>query len=212
MKKQHGTAITAIGFDLGGVVITGNQPRLYRFLAATLGCDTYALATAVAHYKPQLESGTIELDEFWGLLSSSLHVAKPAQELQEELWTHGFLEQTVVRQEVLDLVERLRQNGYKIGMFTNISHQFDLVDQKRGVFEHFDVVLKSYEVGFVKPQKEAFEALAEALETPMSEIVFIDDIGMNIDGAVAAGMQGIQYGDLEQVTAALQALGVKTDA
>lgn len=212
MSQHHNPKvhIKAVGFDLGGVVLTSNQPHLYRYLAGQLGVDIYALAAAIDHHRAAFEAGSIEPQVFWERVCAELHVALPSEDITSELWTHGFLEQTVVRPEVLKLADNLVASGYKVGMFTNISHPVDLLDEGRGIFEHFPVVLKSYQLGLVKPQPEAFELLAQKLEVATSELVFIDDIGVNIDGANAAGATGIQYGDFEQVVRQLNELGVAT--
>ena len=203
--------ITAIGFDLGGVMITSNQAELYEYIAGVLGTDTVALATAIDNHRDDLEGGRIGIIKFWNRICKELGVKSPYPKLLKGLWTHGFLKQTKKRPELIELVERLKANGYKVGMFTNISRPVDRLDRGRCIFDHFEVVLKSYKIGEVKPRPGAYQALATALATPVDQLVFIDDLPSNVQGANAAGVHGIQFTSSDRLIADLQALGIKTD-
>ena len=57
----------------------------------------------------------------------------------------------------------------------------------------FDVVVLSGLVGVRKPDREAYELVAQRLGVPPARCVFVDDVRSNVLGAVAAGMTGVHH-------------------
>lgn len=57
-----------------------------------------------------------------------------------------------------------------------------------GIYELFDGIYLSNEMGMVKPDAEAFEYVVERLEVSADQILFLDDNQINVDGARAAGL------------------------
>jgi putative hydrolase of the HAD superfamily len=72
----------------------------------------------------------------------------------------------------------------------------------------FDVVFLSYEMGLVKPDREVFEHVVDALGTPAERIVFLDDNAINVDQAAAVGFAARQARGVQDARAALADLGV----
>lgn len=56
-----------------------------------------------------------------------------------------------------------------------------------------DKVLLSGEIGAEKPETEAFQAAADAIDLPMRDCVLVDDSILNVRGAVEAGLVGVYY-------------------
>ena len=71
----------------------------------------------------------------------------------------------------------------------------------------FDRVFTSYELGYRKPEKQAFEQIARALDVPLGSIMFFDDLLENIEGAKSAGMQAVHVRSADDVRNALRAIG-----
>jgi HAD superfamily hydrolase (TIGR01509 family) len=110
---------------------------------------------------------------------------------------------------VLDYVKELRRN-YKTAMLSNIPG-----DSLRRRFEpgelesHFDAIVASGDIGYAKPERQAYQHAASQLGVEPKECVFIDDREGYVDAARELGMQGIVYknlkqtrGELEQILAA----------
>ena len=107
---------------------------------------------------------------------------------------------------VIDLILELRKN-YKTALLSNIGkdslkHRFS--DQE--LLQLFDAVVASGEVGFAKPEPEAYEIVCERLGVRLDESVFIDDREVYCEGARALGMQAIRYEDFDQMKAELDKL------
>lgn len=97
-----------------------------------------------------------------------------------------------VDSDMLTLATTLKERGYKIGILSNIGGMGEeLMRKKRlGVF---DVVLTSGDIGVSKPDKRAFEILAEKLNVELDEMVFIDDSASYIEPMQSYGIRGILY-------------------
>ena len=52
----------------------------------------------------------------------------------------------------------------------------------------FDELFVSFEMGRVKPDREAFEWVVERLDVEPHEILFLDDNAINVEGARAVGI------------------------
>ena len=61
-------------------------------------------------------------------------------------------------------------------------------------------------MGLRKPEPPAFEAIASEIGVPLERILFFDDTRVNVEGALAIGMQAVlvrSIADVEQAVAAL---------
>ncbi len=58
-----------------------------------------------------------------------------------------------------------------------------------GIYELFDGLYLSHEMGRVKPDRNAFDHVVRELNCPRDRILFLDDNQINVDGARAAGLE-----------------------
>ncbi len=97
-----------------------------------------------------------------------------------------------VDEKVLGLAEKLKAQGYKIGILSNIGGMGEELMRKKRL-GMFDVVLTSGDIGVSKPDKRAFDMLAEKLGVELDEMVFIDDAHSYIEPMQSYGIRGILY-------------------
>ncbi len=97
-----------------------------------------------------------------------------------------------VDEKVLGLAEKLKAQGYKIGILSNIGGMGEELMRKKRL-GMFDVVLTSGDIGVSKPDKRAFDMLAEKLGVELDEMVFIDDAHSYIEPMQSHGIRGILY-------------------
>jgi len=107
---------------------------------------------------------------------------------------------------LLDYIESLRVE-YKVGLLSNIGRGgmdvfFDANERKK----FFDATVLSGEIGIIKPDPRAFEAMAAKLGVSPSECVMIDDRAENCDGARTAGMRAVRYDSNQQIMRELDTL------
>ncbi len=95
--------------------------------------------------------------------------------------------------ELVQFLGQLR-NNYKVHMLTDQIQLDNGARKWKHEFErHFHTIFRSYEQGFRKPFKEAYENLLNTLDTSADEVVFIDDSQANITTATEMGIHGILY-------------------
>lgn len=110
--------------------------------------------------------------------------------------------------QILGLVDHLREQGYKVGLLSNLSAGWAEAFYAAKVDTHFDTVHLSGETGIAKPDPRAFTGLADALGVATSELVFIDDRAESMIGIESLGITPILYENYEQLISQLAKLDV----
>lgn len=96
--------------------------------------------------------------------------------------------------ELLEYIKTLK-GKYKLAMLSNVSSVQSLNSrfddgELSGIF---DVIVPSGQIGYAKPEAQAYEITAEKLETPLDQCLMIDDREDYCLGAIGVGMKAIQY-------------------
>jgi len=112
----------------------------------------------------------------------------------------------VKNHELLAYIAELRKT-HKTGLLSNISigglsARFEPGELDR----YFDAVVVSGEIGYAKPEAEAYETVADRLGVRLDECIFIDDREDYCTGAKTVGMQAILYTSFSQIKSALDTL------
>jgi len=92
--------------------------------------------------------------------------------------------------ETIIAIRKLKKSGIKIGILSNalpLLHdtKINLVPKK--------YAFTSYELGLLKPDTKIYQTLADKLQTPYEQILFIDDKEKNITAARKLGINGIIF-------------------
>lgn len=88
---------------------------------------------------------------------------------------------------------------YKIGMLSNIGKRSlgnRFSDDE--LTQYFDAVVASGDIGYAKPELEAYRIAVERLGVEPEEAIFIDDRAVFCAAAEQAGLQAIEYTDFAQ--------------
>lgn len=88
---------------------------------------------------------------------------------------------------------------YKIGFLSNAGRNW-----LAGMFGPeqvalLDAVVLSHEIGYVKPDAQAYEITADKLGVRLDECVMVDDREWYCEGARAVGMRAVQYRSVRQL-------------
>lgn len=109
-----------------------------------------------------------------------------------------------LRQGLVDYVQQLRDEGYRIGLITNNIIEFrEHWRAMLPVDALFEVIVDSCEVGLRKPNPAIFEHALKAMGVSASESIFLDDHIANVNAAAALGMATIHVTADEQRTISL---------
>ena len=186
--------IRTIIFDLGGVIITLDQPQaIRRFKALGLAdADQRLDAYTQGGIFGDLERGTITAEDFRRELSLLV-----GRELTYDECRHAWLGYCrELPQRNLDVLVRLRQEGYRLLLLSNTNpYMMSWVmspdfDGRGHSLEHYlGACYCSYQMGVMKPDPTIFSRVLEAEQIDPSETLFVDDGPRNI---AAAGQLGIR--------------------
>jgi len=149
-----------------------------------------------------MDSGKINLQEFLNSLSTL------SGQSYEEIVAE-FESVSRIDFELVEFIKTLK-NKYKTGLLSNAPSKYirDIISQNK-LEPYFDEIVISSEVGHTKPSKEIFEIMLNKLNLNPSDVVFIDDSKMHIEGAQKIGIKSIQYESLSQLKNDLKKLQIQ---
>lgn len=109
-----------------------------------------------------------------------------------------------IRPEMVRAVRRCREQGLRTALLTNNVVGSDHWAGGVSLDELFDVVVESSKAGVRKPDPAAYELVLAALGVAAAQVVFLDDLGINLKPARAMGMTTIKVTEPEQALSALE--------
>lgn len=104
--------------------------------------------------------------------------------------------------EVGEVLARLRDKGYKLGVVTNCSAQGgrtaveNAENTVRGTVEggfRFDAAVTAEESGFYKPVRQAYHAILPKLGVKADEVLFVAGSNGDVEGAAEAGFKVVWH-------------------
>ena len=203
------TELRAAFFDFGGVVLSSPFEAFNRYEAAHgLPRDLLRTVNATnpdANAWARFERSEVTFDEFCDLF-------------EDECRARGH---EVVAREVMPLllgeirpamVEAVRRCGERLvtACLTNnwVSHDDRTAERVQAgrdeAFALFDHVIESSKVGVRKPDPRFYELACEIAGVRPAEVVFLDDLGVNLKPARAMGMRTIKVEDPDVAIADLE--------
>lgn len=117
------------------------------------------------------------------------------QEQFLEAYYRPITEQVAMVKDAPKVLDNLRSSGFKLALVSNtiFPGDFHRRELKRfGLFDFFDHLLFSCEVGFKKPHPVIFKKALEAVQVKPEEVIFIGDrLKEDIAGPKSLGMKAI---------------------
>ena len=100
---------------------------------------------------------------------------------------------------MVDIIKTLKKMNFIQACLTNNfipdnDNQPDMMDlnKKTEVFNLFDFIFESKEIGLRKPDQAFYDYVLEKVDIPPEKIIFLDDLGINLKPAKAMGMTTIK--------------------
>jgi len=172
-------------FDLGGVLVelTG-VPVIIEWMEGSLTPSDLWHRWLTSPSVRRFETGRSSPEAFADAMVAefSLPVA-PGEFLHEyDIWVKGLYPGAV------HLLQSLKP-AYRLGILSNTNEiHWPRMRGEMGLGAHFDVCFVSYQMGLLKPDREVFQHVVEALDTAPGRILFLDDNQLNVDGALGVGL------------------------
>jgi putative hydrolase of the HAD superfamily len=198
--------IKAIGFDWGGV-ISGSPGREFdKQVSQLLGVTPDEFQKTYFSMNELINNGVLEKEDFWRLLLRKFGKEEKYDEFEEV--RKNYQDKKQINQEVIQLVDDLRNNRYKVGLLTNNTSDARKRFKDLGVLTHFDCVIISAEVGLSKPDARIFELFTKQMGVNPQELVFIDDSENSLKNADEVGYTPVLYTGYEDLVKTLQQLEI----
>ena len=192
-------------FDIGGVLIDFDFPRLARALSERTGADPSGLLPLFEKDAVEgVETGRTGPEAFF---RETMSPRLPGLTYDE--WVDAWGDNYSVNEPGWALLEAARDDGRTVSVLSNLSpYNQRAIDRKwphffRATHHNF----YSYDLGFHKPDPEIYRAACRELGAEPGECVFLDDLESNVEGARAAGLQAFQFAN-DRIPEIRRALGL----
>lgn len=195
-------------FDVGGVLHDASTKYIYPDIITTLGITKEAFDKVWKRLINLFGKGEISEEEFWKVFIKQTQSTKPLP--KESLFLREFIKHYNRHEDVLSLVQKLKRNGYRVAILSNSIPPHARYQYEIGIYQNFDVVVLSHEVGIQKPDPEIYALTLEKLGVTAAEAFFVDDLKANVDPAIKLGMHGLIFTKYKVLQDDLQGLGLRT--
>ncbi len=193
----------AIVFDFGGVMAHPDPAPIIQFVQESLQLTPEELHKE-STFKENLILNREKDREFWKSLAKKRGVTLSSTWVED--FRNALSQSMMADQEMFNLVETLKENGYRIGLLSNIEEKHAEIVSYVGLYAPFDPCLLSYEIDVEKPNSKAYQKLIEALNLKPESILFIDDMEENVEAAKEMGIDAIHFTNIDKLKTELEPL------
>ena len=186
-------------YDLFETLVTewGKHKYTNREIASDLGVDEQAF---------RLESAKLRRGRYLGEIPDSIQAFRIILENLNINRSENLLKQIAEKREeckrkcfdnidpeIIDLLSALKENGCKIGLISNCSVEEIKGFKDCAIYNYFDAVVLSCDVGLVKPDAKIYEYCSSILNVQPANCFFVGDGGSDeLNGAKNAGMNPLR--------------------
>ncbi|MDA3951892.1 MAG: HAD family phosphatase [Spirochaeta sp.] len=193
--------ITTIAFDFGGVLVQRISDEFICHMAYAAGADPERFVPTFWRLRNDFDSGALDARTYWHTVMSEAGSDPSRQPGTEEetidLLMHlDALGWASIHPGMLRWISALRHAGFRRMIISNMAAEtYDLIIRNSALLHYFERVVLSGWIGINKPDRRIFEAAATEMEVEPGEMLFIDDLAHNVEGAKAAGLHAVQFRD-----------------
>ena len=186
------SGISAIVFDLGGVLMNWDPRHLYRklFDGDEVGMEKFLATVCTAEWIRQQDMGLPVADAV-AHLSRRFPDHAPLIEAYDKRWPEilaGPIKDTV------SVLAELHQRGMPLYGLTNLpGEKFPALRERLDFLDWFEAVVVSGAVGFAKPDPEIYIHLLKTYHLVPESTLYIDDVLENVEGAMALGLSALHF-------------------
>lgn len=195
--------IEAVIFDSGGVLHQSDTAMAHDLLHE-LGITAEMLEQIMSRQMPLLGSGMVDETEFWRQVSAAYNLREVA--VEENLLGRAFAKAIVEHLPITELIKNLSAHNIKLAVLSNTIQPHASALTKAGIYDNFDHVFLSHEVGMLKPNPAIYRHTLNELGVRPEAAVFIDDDRTNINAAKSLGIHSILYTNADQVITEVSSL------
>lgn len=191
--------ITTVAFDFGGVLVQRINDEFICHMAHAAGADPKLFTPALWRHRNAFDAGELDAKGYWKRVLDDAGVDAQRRNGSEEetisLLTHlDALGWSSIRPAMIRWIATLQHYGFRRLIISNMAVEtYNLVIRHAPFLDYFERVVLSGALGINKPDKKIFETAAKEMEVEPEEVLFLDDLLHNVEGARAAGFQALQF-------------------
>ena len=199
-------AISALFFDVGGVLLTNGWDRnTRRQTARQFSIDWDTLEERHELVVEGFETGRLTLDEY--LDRTVFH--DPRAFSREAFKAHMFAQSQPDPDTLAVAAELAAARKYLMGTLNNEARELNEYRIRHfHLSQWFTVFFSSCYLGLRKPDARIYRTALDLILRPGEECVFVDDRTLNVDAARNAGMLAIRFESAAQLRRDLAVCGV----
>jgi 2-haloacid dehalogenase len=198
--------ITAVVFDLGGVLIDWNPRYLYRKLFDDEAAMERFLGEVCTPEWHEANDRGVPFERSAGELAA----ANP--EHAELIWAWGSRSEEMVAGPIeasVAILADLLARGIPLYALTNMEAEtYPLRRERYEFLRWFDGTVVSSAEGIIKPDPEIFRRLLDRFGLVAEQTLMVDDSERNVSAARSVGMPAVQFRGAEQLRAWLADAGL----
>lgn len=190
--RHHMTEIKAVVFDFGCVLAHEHLESDLQEMADCLGLDLHVLRDAYWHHRHDYDAGISLSPLYFKQVAEKCGIHITQEQIQQcvdidnKSWSRPI-------QEIVDWAIRLKEQGIKIAILSNMPQDFrDFLPNIEWLPE-FHHATYSCELKTVKPYHDIYHHCLNGLGVQPENVLFIDDRIPNIEAAKELGWQGFVF-------------------
>jgi putative hydrolase of the HAD superfamily len=198
------TEIKLLVFDMGGVFVRYEWKVVCGGLAQAFGVTPESFYETFervnnSHY----ERGKLTTVELVNRLNQAIGSALTEEEFHV-LWNNSLDEDV----QMTGIFKELRQQ-FPLYLLSNINDSnYTFLETKFNVSRHFNELILSHEVGYIKPEPEIYHEVLKRSGMAPHHCLFVDDLQPNVEGARAVGLNAFQFTGFDDLRVKFNEFGI----
>jgi len=136
-----------------------------------------------------VQLGRTSMEAYWQDIGQRLSLnAKETAQLAADFYAGD-----IIAQDVIETIKTLRTDGHIVGLLSNNSPDLADIMRGHGIADLFDPLIVSADIGVMKPDAAAYQAVLDRINRPPDSLIFIDDNAVNIKAAQELGIHALLY-------------------
>ncbi len=188
-------AIRAVFFDFGGVLMRTEFQAPRQHLAERFKLDYDDIDKIVFGSESARRASVGEITEETHWLEVLKRFKRPASEIKS--FSDEFFGGDILDHNLIEYIRSLR-GRFHTGLISNAWSGLREFITKEKIIDIFDTVVISAEVGVVKPDAKIFNIALEQAKVRAKDVVFVDDVKVNIEACEKIGIKGVLFKDPQE--------------
>lgn len=198
-------ALRAVIFDYGMVLSGPPDAAAHDALVRLTGLPANELDRLYWKYRTAYDAGSLTGAAFWRAVAQDARIELSAAAMEELVrWDERMW--MTVNPAMLAWQLELKQRGLLTAIVSNMGDTVHrAMARELDWLGRFDVLVWSYQLGITKPDRRIYDYVLEKLGTEAEEVLFLDDRPVNVEAAIALGMKGLVFSNVDRLCEDLKA-------